>query len=85
MSASPAPSSDSTVYLVLEDFGKFGRAYRETSEDGADLESVIENMLTGQFDKPLRVVAFNTAEGWSRDVTGEIAREVARRSKWVAA
>jgi hypothetical protein len=22
------------------------------------------------------VIAFNTAEGWSRDVTGEIAREI---------
>jgi hypothetical protein len=26
----PVPSRDGTVYLVLDDFGKFGQAYRET-------------------------------------------------------
>jgi len=25
---------------------------------------------------PVRVIAFNTAEGWSRDVTEDIAREM---------
>jgi hypothetical protein len=27
---------------------------------------------------PVRIVAFNTAEGWSRDVTDEIAAELAQ-------
>jgi hypothetical protein len=27
-----------TVYLVLNDFGRFSRAYSETSEERADLE-----------------------------------------------
>jgi hypothetical protein len=79
MSASLVPNKDATVYLVLEDFGKLGRAYRETPEDGCDRESIIQNMLASQYDKPLRVVAFNTVEGWSRDVTRDIAQEVARR------
>ena len=25
---------------------------------------------------PVRVIAFNTAEGWSRDVTEDVAREI---------
>lgn len=64
-----------TVYLVLNDFGRYGRAYSETSEERADLETTIADLMTGQYDRPVRVVAFNTAEGWSADV----AREVMRR------
>jgi hypothetical protein len=60
------PSYDVTVYLVFDDFGKLGRAYRETDEEDTELETVIANMLTGQYTNPVRVVAFNTAEGWSR-------------------
>ena len=33
----------------------------------------------GEYSNPVRIVAFNTAEGWSRDVTVEIADEVRRR------
>ena len=74
------PSYDVTVYLVLDDFGKLGRAYRETDEEDTDLETVIANMLTGQYTNPVRVVAFNTAEGWSRDVSEDIAWEALKRS-----
>ena len=35
--------------------------------------------MTGQFNNPVRVVAFNTSEGWSRDVSEDVAREVLRR------
>jgi hypothetical protein len=36
--------------------------------------------LTGQFNNPVRVVAFNTSEGWSRDISEDVAREVVRRA-----
>jgi hypothetical protein len=29
--------------------------------------------------EPVRIVAFNTAEGWARDVTEEIAIEIRRK------
>ena len=32
--------------------------------------------VEGQYHNPVRIVAFNTAEGWSRDVTVEIADEL---------
>jgi hypothetical protein len=35
--------------------------------------------MEGQFGSPVRVIAFNTAAGWSRDVTEEIARELRQR------
>jgi hypothetical protein len=76
------PSSfDVTVYLVLDDFGKIGRAYREADEERCDRDTVIEFMLSGEYTRPVRVVAFNTAEGWARDVSEDIAWEVVRRSQ----
>jgi hypothetical protein len=32
--------------------------------------------MTGQFSNPVRVVAFNTLEHWSNDVSAEIAQEI---------
>jgi hypothetical protein len=75
-----SPSHDGTVYLVLDDFGHLGSAYRETDPAEADRKTVVADLLSGQYRHPLCVVAFNTAEGWARDVTAEIAREVLARA-----
>jgi hypothetical protein len=75
-----APSLGVTVYLVLDDFGEIGRAYREADEDASDIATVINGILSGEYTKPLRVVAFNTAEGWSRDVSEDVAWEVLKRA-----
>jgi hypothetical protein len=64
------------VYLVLDDFGALGCAYRETDAAQADPRRVVADLLSGQYRHPLRVVAFNTAEGWARDVSADIARKV---------
>jgi hypothetical protein len=81
MSASPsiAPDRPEDIYLVLQDFGRIGRAWRETDEDGADRATLVRDLLAGEYNNPVRIVAFNTAEGWSRDVTVDIADEVRRR------
>jgi hypothetical protein len=71
--------TDQTVYLVLNDFGGLGRAYCETSDERADLETTISDLISGQYDNPVRVVAFNTAERWCEDVSEDIAREIMRR------
>ena len=73
------PHFDVTVHIVLDDFGKAGRTYRETAEEDTTLGSVVDDLLTGQFNNPVRVVGFNTSEGWSRDVSEDAAREVVRR------
>jgi hypothetical protein len=70
---------DQNVYIVVDDFGGNGRAYRETDVETADLETVILGLLEGEYNNPIRVVAFNTAEGWSQDVSSDIAQEVRRR------
>jgi hypothetical protein len=71
--------TDQTVYIVLDDFGKLGRAYPETDPERADLETVISDLISGQFNNPVRVAAFNTAEHWAEDASEDIAREILRR------
>src|SRR5277367_2384447 len=73
------PSDDVTVYLVLDDY-ETGLAFVETPPAEADRETIIRNFLTSQYTNALRVVAFNTAEGWSRDVSEDIAGEVLERA-----
>jgi hypothetical protein len=76
----PHPSdNDQTVYLVADDFGKVGRAWREADYEATDLETVIRDLLGGQYSNPIRVVAFNTAERWSEDVSADVAHELRRR------
>lgn len=75
-SPSIVPGFDVDVYLVLDDYGPLGRAYRESDEDASDRETVIRHLKEGQYNNPIRIVAFNTAEGWSRDATAEIAEEI---------
>ena len=66
--------NDETVYLVADDFGRLGRAWREADYEATDLETVIQDLLTGQYSHPIRVVAFNIAERWSEDVARELRR-----------
>lgn len=75
-SPSIVPGFDVDVYLVLDDFGSIGRAYREVDEEKADKATVIRWLIEGQYENPVRIVAFNTSEGWSRDVSEDIAREI---------
>jgi hypothetical protein len=65
--------------LVLDDLGRLGRVWRETAEADANHETLIRDLLDDQYSHPTRIIAFNTAEGWSRDVTQDIADELRRR------
>jgi len=71
--------ADQTVYLVIDRFGGLGTVYRETEVERADLETIIADLMSGQFNDPLRVVAFNTLEHWSEDVTEYIVFEIQTR------
>ena len=67
------------TYLVLEDFGPRGRCWRASDEEDTDRETLIRDLFSGEYTDPVRIVAFNSAEGWCRDVTLDIADEVRRR------
>jgi hypothetical protein len=75
----PERSNDVTVYMVLNDY-RTGLAYLETAADEADRETVIRNFLNGQYSNALRVIAFNTAERWSQDVSEDIVSELLERA-----
>ena len=71
--------ADEIIYLVVDSLGAQGNAYRETETERADLETVISDLMTGQFSNPARVVAFNTLEHWTRNVSPKIADEIRTR------
>ena len=59
-----------------------GRSWRETDEARTTREAVMVDLLDGQYNDPVRVVAFNTAEGWARDASQEIADELRRYAEF---
>jgi hypothetical protein len=65
--------ADRTIYLVVEGSGPQG-VVRQTER--ADIETVITDLLAGRFSDPVEVVAFNTLEHWSDDLSQDIAREI---------
>jgi len=71
--------ADQTIYLVTDNFASSGSGYRETEIERVDLEAIISDLLSGQFNDPVRVVAFNTLEHWSEDLSAEIAGEIQTR------
>jgi hypothetical protein len=70
---------DQDVYLVIDDLGWLGRVWREADVEATDFETVVTDLLDGQYDNPMGIFAFNPAEGWSRDVSEDIARELRLR------
>ena len=41
--------ADQDTYLVLDDFGLLGRAWRETDEENTDRKTLIRDLLAGQY------------------------------------
>jgi len=71
--------ADQTLYLVIDRVGGTGISRREIEVERTDLEAAICELMQGQFNDPIRVVAFNTLEHWARDVSAEIAFEIQSR------
>src|SRR3954447_9745353 len=79
--ASIAPSLDADIHLVLCRFGRAGLAYVEADPAEADATTVVQNLLHGSYEQPLRVIALNADEGWSRDVSEAMAHKVREIAK----
>ena len=81
MSVSLVPRTDDVdVCLVLDEL-RTGRVWREIDEGLANEAAITEWIIEGQFNHPLRVIAFNSGEGWSRDVTEDAARKLLDMSR----
>ena len=70
--------ADQTIYLVVDRFQKWHH-HRETEIERTDLETIILDLLTGQFNDSVRLVAFNTLEHWADDVSADVAVEIQTR------
>src|SRR6516225_11282873 len=46
--------ADEDTYLVLDDFGRLGCAWRETDVESADRNTLIRHLLKGDYNNPLR-------------------------------
>ncbi|MCP4618554.1 MAG: hypothetical protein GY844_19225 [Bradyrhizobium sp.] len=68
--------ADQTIYVVVD---KFGCAEAETEIERADLETIVGEFMAGAFADPIRVVAFNTLEHWSQDLSADVAEEIQTR------
>jgi hypothetical protein len=64
--------ADQTVYLVVDASGSVGAQKNERT----DIETVIPELLSGRFNDPVEVLAFNTLEHWTDDLSKDIAREI---------
>jgi hypothetical protein len=58
---------DQTVYLVVDRDGGLGIS---------DFETTIADLTSGQFNDPVRVIAFNTLEHWTQNVSRDVALEI---------
>jgi hypothetical protein len=82
MTVSLVPRADDVdVFIVLDQLRTHGTVWRAIDEELADEAHIVEWIINGEFDRPLRVVSFNVAEGWARDVTEDIARKLLDMSR----
>jgi hypothetical protein len=44
-----------------------------------NIQSVVDDLLEGQYNNPVRVIGFDAAERTSRDVSADVARELRQR------
>jgi hypothetical protein len=65
--------ADQTIYLVVEASGP--EAPTRTTER-EDIETIITDLLSGRFSDPIKVVAYNTLEHWSEDLSRDVVQEV---------
>ena len=68
--------ADETVYLVVDRLRAGCDTGGEAELERTDLETIICDLMSGQFNDPVRVIAFNTLEHWAHDISAEIATEI---------
>jgi len=73
------PIDQPTVYLVADDFGPSGKAWREVDLETTTLRLSSRILWPVSTSARSRVVAFNTVEAWSADVSEDVAREIQHR------
>src|SRR5262249_37100563 len=65
-----------TFYVVRDRDSAGEDVLRETDVKRSHFDDVLNDMVAARYCQPVAVYAFNPEEGWSRDVSGEFAREL---------
>ncbi len=68
--------ADETIYVVADRSGGRDGLDREIEVERPDIETILTELMSGRFNDPIRVVAFNTLEHWAKDISAEIAAEI---------
>ena len=71
--------ADQTIYLVVDRLSARRAEDREIEVERSDLETIIDDLMSGQFNDPVRVIAFNTLEHWLNDMSADVAAEIQTR------
>ena len=71
--------ADQTIYVVVDAIAPAGHDGQERRVEVEDFETLVEAFIAGRFRDPLRVLAFNTLEHWSKDLSSDVAREIQTR------
>jgi hypothetical protein len=69
---------DRTIYLVMDVDGDHV-IFHKSRIDETDFATVLENLIGGQWQYPLRVIALNPEREWSMDVSVHFAYQIKRR------
>ncbi|MBR0753541.1 hypothetical protein JQ604_15235 [Bradyrhizobium jicamae] len=72
------PGAEPDYYLVINDFHD-GPSFLETDLEKADLDTIIANLIAGEYSEPLRVIVANPQTGRCADVSHAVASDVLRR------
>ena len=71
--------ADQTIYVVVEASSLHAPYDIAARTERTDIEAVISDLLAGQFCDPIEVLAFNTIEHWSDDLSKFVALEICCR------
>jgi hypothetical protein len=69
--------ADETIFVVIDNTGAAGSVPRQI--ECADLDTAIGDLIAGRFNDPVQIVAFNTLEHWTQDLSADAANEIVAR------
>ncbi len=78
----PSEGSQS-IQLTGQAHKSAGDVFQDSSAilgNAAPAETILQNLLSGQYAYPVRIVSFDPVEGWSRDATSDVADALAQRA-----
>src|SRR3974390_2393778 len=74
------PDFNFDTYLGVDEFETCS-VYREADEVEANRADVIRQIIEGEFNRAVRVLAFNISEGWARAATEDIATSIMHQAR----